>query len=183
MTEKKRLTPFEIIVGIAAIVACVAGVLVVPEFRRWAGLEQSNPPPTPTTVVGSQELVPAESTNWAFVLEYRFPAGFWSAGTHSYSFAWTCPNEVPDSVTREFTVSDDFPPISGDVYLRWSSLRAGNPWGELVTGINPSQSTIASVAWDMITKSQAEWRASNCTGTISWDGETTTSLAGIPFQH
>lgn len=44
----KKLTLFEIIVGIAAIVACVAAVFVVPEFRQWVGLERSNPPETPT---------------------------------------------------------------------------------------------------------------------------------------
>jgi hypothetical protein len=124
-----------------------------------------------------------EATNWAFVLEYHFPSGFWSVGTHSYSFAFTCPNEAPDSVTRDFTVSDNFPSISGDIYLRWSALRVGNPWGEIVDGINPSQSTVASVAWDTITKSEAEWRTSNCTGTISWDGGATEPLTGISFQH
>jgi len=124
-----------------------------------------------------------ELTNWAFALEYRFSAGFWSVGTHSYSFAFTCPNEAPESITRDFTVSDNFPLISGDVYLRWSALRVENPWGEIVDGINPSQSTIASVAWDTITKSEADWRTSNCTGTISWDGGATESLIGKPFQH
>ncbi len=137
---------------------------------------------TPASTGGSPE-----STNWAFALERHFPAGFWSAGTHSYSLAFTCPNDPSndpsDSTNRDFTVSNDFPLISDDVYLRWSALRVGNPWGEIVDGINPSQSTVASVAWDTITKSEAEWRISNCTGTISWDGGATEPLTGVSFQH
>lgn len=133
---------------------------------------------------GNTQISPTnELTNWAFSLERHFPAGFWSAGTHSYSLAFTCPNESPDSITREFSVSNDFSLISGDVYLRWSALRIGNPWGEVVDGINPSQPTIASVAWDTISKSEADSRISNCTGTISWDGGTVESLTGVSFQH
>jgi hypothetical protein len=158
-------------------------------YERSTGHSVFSPKtPTPVfvpTVISSVTPVSAtaEATNWAFVLEYRFPVGFWTAGAHSYSFAWTCPNEVPDSVTRNFTVSDNFPPVLGDVYLRWSSLRVGDPWGESVEGINPSQSTVASVVWDTITKSEAEWRASNCAGTVSWDGGAAETLAGVPFQH
>jgi hypothetical protein len=43
MNEKKNST-FDVIVGIAVIVTCIAAVLVVPEFRQWAGLEQSTSP-------------------------------------------------------------------------------------------------------------------------------------------
>jgi hypothetical protein len=83
---------------------------------------------------GNSQISPTnELTNWAFALERHFPAGFWSVGTHSYSLAFTCPNESPDSITREFIVSNDFPLISGDVYLRWSALRIGNPWGRWLT--------------------------------------------------
>lgn len=36
------------LVPICAIVGCIATVLVVPEFRRWSGLEQSTSPEIPT---------------------------------------------------------------------------------------------------------------------------------------
>ncbi|MEK9136628.1 MAG: hypothetical protein AAB393_05850, partial [Bacteroidota bacterium] len=125
-----------------------------------------------------------EATNWAVTLEYSFPAGFWSAGTHQYSLTWLCPGEAPDSITRDFTVSDNFALVTGDVYLRWSALRKGNPWGESVEGINPSQPTVAAVAWNLITESEAEWRAAICTGTVSWDGDAPQPLiAQTPFQH
>lgn len=136
--------------------------------------------PSPTTM---SESTSTKTPNWAFTLERRFPPGFWSVGTHTYTLAFTCPNEAPDNITRDFTVSDNFPLLSEDVYLRWSALRAGDPWGKIVDGINPSQPTVASVAWDTITKSQADWRVSNCTGTISWDGGAPEALNGVPFQH
>ena len=146
--------------------------------------------PISVALINSQDLgcvtsnPTTETTNWVFTLEYRFPTGFWSTGSHSYSFAFSCPNETPDSVTRDFTVSDNFPPISGDVYLRWGSQKIGNLWGEVVEGINPSQSTVAAIVWEGLTKSEADWRASNCQGTISWDSGATESLsAQIPFQH
>ena len=173
---------------IVAILALITAIVAL--STEVIKLKRELPPEAPTTIFAptiisptNEEPATAESTNWSFALEKRFPAGFWSAGTHSYSFAFACPNEAPDSVTRDFTVSNSFPAISGDVYLRWSALRVGNPWGEIVDGINPSQSTIASVAWDTITKSEADWRTSNCTGTISWDGGAIESLTGTPFQR
>ena len=122
--------------------------------------------------------------NWVFTLEYPFPAGFWSAGTHTYSFEFYCPNELSESVTREFIVSDTFSLVSGDVYLRWGSQKAGSLWGEAAEGINPSQSTIAAIVWDGMTQSEANLRASNCAGTISWDdGAKQPLIPQAPFQH
>jgi hypothetical protein len=143
----------------------------------------SNEFASPETPVASLAPATAEPPTWAFVLEKSFPAEFWSVGSHTYSFAWTCPGEAPESVTRYFSVLNSFPVISDNVYLRWSALRVGNPWGEIVDGINPAQPTVAAVAWNNITKSEAEWRISNCTGTISWDGGASELLTGVSFEH
>ncbi|MBL8092428.1 MAG: hypothetical protein JNJ43_18995, partial [Anaerolineales bacterium] len=60
----------------------------------------------------------------------------------------------------------------------------GSPFGDTVEGINPAQSTVASIAWDGMTKSVADTRASTCTGAISWDGGKKEPLMPqIPFQH
>jgi hypothetical protein len=168
MNERKHHILIDILIGL--IVTVVGGVIVayIIQDARFKPTEES---------------LNTETLNWAFVLEYRFPAAFWSSGTHQYSFTWLCPNEAPDSVTREFRVSENFAPITDDVYLRWSSLRVGSPFGDEVQGINPSQTTVAAVAWNQITKSEAEWRAANCTGTVSWDNEETQPLtAQKPFK-
>ncbi len=174
----------------ARILAFIIGIgfIVFGLWRDTYSLVTSQPAATPiwqtTPSSPSQESATAESTNWAFTLEYRFPAGFWSTGTHQYSFEWSCPNETPDSTTRNFMVSDNYPMTTGDVYLRWSSLKIGSPFGDAVEGINPAQPTVASIAWDAITKSEADSRALNCTGTISWDGGAKEPLTPqIPFQH
>lgn len=139
---------------------------------------------TCSNVPNSTQPSTTNETNWVFTLEYPFPAGFWSTGTHTYSFEFYCPNELSEGVTREFTVSDTFSLVSGDVYLRWGSQKIGSLWGEAAEGINPSQSTIAAIVWDGIPQSEANWRVSNCTGTISWDGEAKQPLTPkTPFQH
>jgi hypothetical protein len=185
-TDMRAVKTISLTIAILGLITAI--VVLLTEVIK---LKRELPSETPTIVVVTNTVpssnlasATAESTDWAFTLEKRFPAGFWSNGTHSYSFAWTCPNEAPDSVTRSFTVSDSFQPITGDVYLRWSSLVIGNPWGDVVEGINPSQATIAAIAWKTITKSEADWRAANCTGTISWDGGTEEPLIShVPFQH
>ena len=53
MIEKKH-SLFEIIVGVAAIVACVAALLDIPDIRRWIGLDPANSPETPTPMVSTQ---------------------------------------------------------------------------------------------------------------------------------
>ena len=142
--------------------------------------QKAAPTPQPTTAAPPTDTGPA---NWAVTLEYRFPTGFWSAGAHQYSLTWLCPDGASDAVTRDFIVSFDFAPVTGDVYLRWAALRKGNPYGEPVEGINPSQSTVAAVAWNLITKTEAEWREANCTGTVSWDGGAPQpTIPQSPFQ-
>lgn len=138
----------------------------------------NNQLPTTTT-----ESTSTETPTWSFFLEYRFPSAFWSPGTHQYTFSTICTNESPDSMTREFLVSEKYPLITGDVYLKWSALRAKTYFGDIVEGINPSQSTVAATAWNQITKSEADWRAANCTGTILWDNGTPQPLTPLqPFQ-
>lgn len=137
----------------------------------------------PSTPASSQPST-TNDTNWVFTLEYPFPAGFWTSGTHSYSFDFICPNELSENITREFIAADTFSLVDGDIYLRWGSQRIGTLWGEAAEGIHPSQSTIAAIVWDSISQSEANWRASNCTGTISWDGEAKKPLTPqTPFQH
>ncbi len=149
---------------------------------RIPKIENSNNESCPTNSNGEttnnnptaipQAQLPSNSTEtptWSFFLEYHFPAGFWSPGTHQYTFSTICTNEAPESSTREFVASESYSLITGDVYLKWSALRAKTYFGDIVEGINPSQSTVAATAWNQITKSEADWRAANCTGTILWD--------------
>lgn len=76
MTTKKF---FEIAIGISAIVACVAAVLVVPEIRQWLGLDSNQPvaisptqtaiiPPAiaPSSIPTTQTLSPTEGNSLTF---------------------------------------------------------------------------------------------------------------------
>lgn len=147
-------------------------------------------PPTatklrPTSAPPTTSPVPAdtEAANWRIDYEYRFPTNFWSAGTHEYTLAASCPN-IPEqnglSWTQSFDVSEGAPVLSGDVQLRLSGLRAA---GEPVTAIHPSQSTVAALSWVDTTRSDADQLAADCTITISWDGGAPVTLAvGTPYQ-
>lgn len=137
------------------------------------------PSPTPISTFASG---PA---NWAVTFEDRLPINSWSIGLHQYTLSTKCPGEAPGSVTNNFTVSDSYAILPGDVYLRFAGIRKSKTYGaEPVDGINPSQPTVGVVSWDQITKSEANWRAANCTGTITWDGGTAqTLIAQNPFQH
>lgn len=55
----KKITLFEIIVGLSAIIGCIAAVLVVPEFRNFAGLDSPSPEiaiQTSTSVIVNTEV-------------------------------------------------------------------------------------------------------------------------------
>lgn len=146
----------------------------------------NSPIPISTNVLSTNTPVnisASDSTNWVFTLEYRFADRFWTSGTRWYTLSWTCLGESPSKAKHNFTVSDDFPLIPGDVYLQSSVLRRGDPWGTQVNGINPSQSTVASVVWEKITKTEADWRVSNCIGNVTSDSGTVTILTGKLFQH
>jgi hypothetical protein len=144
----------------------------------------TSPPPI-STIPPSPGSTMAEPTNWAVTFDYRLPLEAWSVGLHQYTLTSKCPGEEYPNATNSFTVSDNYESLPGDVYLRWAGLRKSKTYGaEPVEGINPSQSTLGVVTWDQITKSQAEWRAANCSGTITWDGGTPQPLtAQTQFQH
>jgi hypothetical protein len=144
----------------------------------------TNTPTITNTPTAAPLITPrGESSNWVFVLEKRFPAGFWSVGPHSYIYTVECPYEPPATIKFNFTVRDSFPIYPGDVYLRLVALRIDNPWGPVVYGIHPSQPTVASVTWPDITLFEADWRLVYCTGTFSYDGNDPELLTGEIFQR
>lgn len=132
-----------------------------------------------------------ETPNWAIIFEYRFPAGFWSIGTHEYTLEGNCPN-LKDTDgnplygiwTQTFDVAENAALLPGDVYFRLSGLRDAPLDAQVVERINPQQTTTA--AWSLIEMTQfdAELAVTDCTVTISWDGGTSKSLKpGLPFQR
>ena len=136
-------------------------------------------------------IVHTETPNWAISFEYRFPAGFWAAGTHEYTLGFNCPN-IKDldsnpfigERTNSFIVSQDAGLLSGDVYFRGSGLWDGQIEGNFVDQIHPQQTTAA--AWSLIemTQPEAQLAPRDCIITITWDGGTPKQLTpGSPFQR
>jgi hypothetical protein len=171
------------------------GIALMAVALVWAGYEWghqtlqpapgglSTAPHTESSPNPASTLDP--SASWTATLERRIPIPTWTLGTHRYTLNATCVGEQPGSVTLDFTVSDAYPIVPGDIYLRWGGLRKEKTYGaEVVDGINPAQPTVAVVTWDGIVESEAKWDATNCTGTVSWDNGTPLPLMGqAPFQH
>ena len=149
--------------------------------------------PTIPTVSSLSLVTPSttETPNWAVTFEYRFPAGFWSIGTHEYTLESDCPN-LKDTdgnpfygiTTNTFSVLQDAALLPGDVYLRLSGLRDAMLESQAVEKISPQQTTTAILNLIEMTQSEAELSITDCTITILWDGGVPKRLTpGLPFQR
>ena len=146
-------------------------------------------PISASTSIITTTPITTETLNWAISFEYRFPAGFWSVGTHQYTLESQCPNidisgTHGGSITQTFEVSQSAALLPGDVYLRLSGLRDGPIEGNTIDKISPSQTTTA--VWSLIEtpQSDAELAGRDCTITVTWDGGIPKQLTpGLPFQR
>ncbi|MCB9110110.1 MAG: hypothetical protein H6634_02570 [Anaerolineales bacterium] len=131
-------------------------------------------------------LETTETPNWAIIFEYRFPAGFWSAGTHEYTLDSVCPNleGLSGSWTNTFNVSTNVALFPGDVYLRLVGLREEALPSTPIESINPSQTTTAAFTVIDATHSEAELAFTDCEVSIRWDGGISKNLTpGLPFER
>ncbi len=60
--DKNSNSLFQIIVGVSSIVACIAAVLVVPEFRRWSGLDTPMSTQTTEPATAPETITPTMMT-------------------------------------------------------------------------------------------------------------------------
>lgn len=145
---------------------------------------------TQNTLVSTDTPLPlletTETPNWAIIFEYRFPAGFWSAGTHEYTLDSVCPNleGLSGSWTNTFNVSTNVALFPGDVYLRLVGLREEALPSTPIESINPSQTTTAAFTVIDSTHSEAELAFTDCKVSIRWDGGISKNLTpGLPFER
>lgn len=175
------------IVGALLIMAAV--IVSKPEFLNLIAAKPSGTvtlPTTDSTSTATEIPTFTETPNWAISFEYRFPAGFWSVGTHEYTLEGSCPNlkDASGIWTNTFDVAENAPLLPGDVYFRLGGLRDASLDAQTVERINPQQTTTA--AWSLIEmpQSDAELAVRDCTVTITWDGGIPKQLtSGLPFQR
>ncbi len=154
------------------------------ELLRQSCQASESPTSTPTAMTSDSEV-----PNWAITFEYRFPAGFWSVGTHEYILQSNCPNIEDRSGTWNniFSVSESAQLLSGDVYLRLGGLKYGpqSPdQAQDIEKIHPLQTTTAAMNITDITKVDAGLALKDCNISIEWDGGTSKQMTpGLPFQQ
>jgi|GEM_PF-5342586 hypothetical protein len=153
------------------------------------GIQNNSLSNTPTPTQLSQTNTPSstDTPNWAIIFEYRFPAGFWSVGTHEYTIESDCP--IIDSSglwTNQFRVSESAQLIPGDIYLRIAGLKDKHlPEGsQTFDVIHPMQTTSAGFVIFEVTQSDTELAFRECVITIMWDGGEPKQLTpNLPFQN
>ena len=89
------------------------------------------------------------ANDWYGSFSLELPKGYWSIGTHTYTFELT---DDIGTVTYDtvFEVTVDAPDYVGQVYLRYLGLITGphpNPLWTHIEEINPSQDTVFQVSW------------------------------------
>ncbi len=112
--------------------------------------------------------------NWAVTSEYVFPADFWTAGEHEYTF-WFEPckysGELPDHLTGSFLVTSEARYVDGAVYLGPLGVSvSSDPYGPFVQAVHPAQPAIAVLHDIQLTQADAEAVVRQCVVWISWDG-------------
>lgn len=181
---KTRRITIEIAIALLGIVVSIILALRSPFPSDFPAPINAQTPQPISTVVPST----TETLNWGITFEYRFPAGYWSVGTHEYTLQSDCPNIEDGSGiwTNVFSVSETAQLLSGDVYLRLVGLRDKPiPEGsKSVEIIHPMQTTIAAATIIEISQSDAERAFRDCMITVAWDGgEPSVLTPGLPFQQ
>ncbi len=150
--------------------------------------------PTPTVAslpTGIPSIAPqakaTDAANWLVNFDYRFPANFWTIGSHSYLLETFCPTFADESTryrkwNHTFEVSADTSLVSGDVFLRLSGLKDSQ--FRDIGKIHPSQPTVAGYTLSGMSRAEAELAFRDCRVTISWDkGQPRFLVVGTPFQR
>jgi hypothetical protein len=145
--------------------------------------------PNETHSIGSTPTI-IPGAPWHVTFEYRFPPGFWSEGTHEYTFGISCTFWGETSnINNSFKVSDNAEVFPDVIYLRVNKVTdvpSANVSASdrTISVIHPSQPTVAELNIKFNSLSEAASAEEDCNIEFSWDGLSSYMLrASPPYQR